>query len=739
MGPIGQLRPQEAFSLIRDFSAIFKFSNFQIFKLVLKALLLSFSSFIYCFSFTQIHWQQVVNDSLPPGIKFFKTNDSLNGRPFIAYYVEANLKNKKLEFTTQVGNGKRYTPSQFYEQEGSPEVVVNGTFFSFQTNQNLNVVIRNAKVVSYNMPAGMINSSFEFNNFYPLQDGRWLTSTLTEVIAFRPTNLEAEKNAPNTTIAGFKVMDKPVFIDSLLFSNKPIQLSYDENFFTVEFAALNYSSLQQINYSYRLEGIDKDWVNGGTKQFANYTDLRPGNYTFLVKAENGTRSGEITSFNIIVNPPFWKSWWFIALLSFAVLLLVYLFIKGREKSIKAIEAEKLKVQQLNAEQYKSKLEMEQIVNYFSSSLIDKTTVDDVLWDVAKNLIGRLGFVDCITYLWNEDKTTMIQKAGYGVKGSIEEMNKLYFDVKPGQGVVGYVMQTKEAVLIPDTSIDIRYRPDEMVRFSEITVPVIYNNELIGVIDCEHHEKNFFTHQHLQILSTIATLMANKIKSIEAEQSLQRTRIEIYSMNDQLSKAKLEALQSQMNPHFIFNCINSIDALIQSNNKYHATIYLNKFAKLIRNILDSSKQNTVTLATDLDTLKLYLELEQFRHRDKFIASINTEDALLEDDYKVPPLIIQPFVENAILHGIRHRSDNEGKLLISVMKQDDYLKYIIEDNGIGRSASHSLARSRKPSYGIDISNDRVRLFNNEEKASVQIIDLMENGIAAGTKVEVLLKIQ
>src|SRR5580765_5331626 len=128
---------------------------------------------------------------------------------------------------------------------------------------------------------------------------------------------------------------------------------------------------------------------------------------------------------------------------FFILVLIYLFIRWRERNIKAIEAEKLKVQQLNADQYKSKLEMERIINYFSSTLIDKNTVDEVLWDVAKNLIGRLGFVDCMMYLWNEDKTKMIQKAGFGPKGSIEGIREQPFDVVAGQGIVGHVMQTKE--------------------------------------------------------------------------------------------------------------------------------------------------------------------------------------------------------------------------------------------------------------------------------------------------------
>ena len=431
------------------------------------------------------------------------------------------------------------------------------------------------KFISYSTEPGVINSSFITNKFYPLQDGQWLTYSVAEAVSFFPRRAERRENCrPKVEITGFKLFDKPVFVDSLLFENRPVRLSYKENFLTVEFAALNFSSLQQTNYYYRLVGIDKEWVNGGTKRFASYTDLQPGKYVFDVKAENGSASGEVTSFLVIIAPPFWETWWFISIMSLCLLILIYLFVKWRIKNIKAIEAEKLKVQELNAEQYKRQVELD---------------------------------------------------------------------------------------------------------------------------------------------------------------------IEMYSMNEQLSKARLEALRSQMNPHFIFNCINSIDGLIQRNDKYHATVYLNKFAKLIRDILDSSKQNTVTLSRDLYTLRLYIELEQLRHDNKFTAEIIADDALLQDDYKVPPLIIQPFVENAILHGIRYRRDNQGKLSITVIKKGDYLQYTIEDNGVGRNTFNSQTPKEKLSYGIDMSNDRVKLFNNEEKASVQIIDLTDNGNPVGTKVEILLKTQ
>lgn len=211
------------------------------------------------------------------------------------------------------------------------------------------------------------------------------------------------------------------------------------------------------------------------------------------------------------------------------------------------------------------------------------------------------------------------------------------------------------------------------------------------------------------------------------------------INQKLAETEMAALRAQMNPHFIFNCINSIDALIQSNDKYQATVYLNKFAKLLRNILDSSKQNIVSLTKDIETLRLYVELEQFRNENKFTCAIQVADVLAGDDYRVPPLIIQPFVENAILHGLRYRPGNDGRLSITVTKTEDHIHYTIEDNGVGRNAEGHRVQKEKRSYGIEMSQERVKLFNREEKASVQIHDLAAAGKPAGTKVEVFLKIQ
>ena len=214
------------------------------------------------------------------------------------------------------------------------------------------------------------------------------------------------------------------------------------------------------------------------------------------------------------------------------------------------------------------------------------------------------------------------------------------------------------------------------------------------------------------------------------------------MNEQLSKAKLEALQSQMNPHFIFNSLNAIDNLIQTNQKDKATTYLARFAKLIRNVLDSSKNDVVSFQKDFETLQLYLQLEQFRCSDKFTFQLEADEELLHSDYKVPPLVVQPFVENAIHHGLLNKQDGNKTLTVSATLENDFIKYTVYDSGVGRAKAQQLKKINKPehqSYGINITRERIQLYNkNDQNNDIIITDLFENNEACGTKVEISVKI-
>ena len=212
------------------------------------------------------------------------------------------------------------------------------------------------------------------------------------------------------------------------------------------------------------------------------------------------------------------------------------------------------------------------------------------------------------------------------------------------------------------------------------------------------------------------------------------------LKHKLSETEMMALRAQMNPHFIFNCLNAIDNLIQTNQKAKATTYLNRFARLIRSVLDSSKNNLVPFHKDFESLRLFLELEQFRCDHKFEYNLNVDPEILNSDMKVPPLIIQPFVENAIHHGLMNKPGNNRQLTVDIRYEKEYIRYVIEDNGIGRKKAAKLKAINRPEhipYGIDISKRRVDLYNNNGKEhSISITDLEINNQPAGTRVELWL---
>lgn len=226
---------------------------------------------------------------------------------------------------------------------------------------------------------------------------------------------------------------------------------------------------------------------------------------------------------------------------------------------------------------------------------------------------------------------------------------------------------------------------------------------------------------------IFTLIRLRIKGIKSKALVKQ----------KIAETEMAALKAQMNPHFMFNCINSIDAFIYSNDKYNATLYLNKFARLLRNILDHSRENTVLLSKDIDTLKMYIEMEELRHEGKFRTVLRIDEQLPINDVRVPPLIIQPFVENAILHGLKNKTGNDGVLTVEISWKDGNVQYNITDNGIGRKAAGRITTNKTSSYGMKMSFDRIKLFNSEETPSVKIEDVVEDGTVCGTIVYVLLK--
>ena len=202
----------------------------------------------------------------------------------------------------------------------------------------------------------------------------------------------------------------------------------------------------------------------------------------------------------------------------------------------------------------------------------------------------------------------------------------------------------------------------------------------------------------------------------------------------MAETELKALRSQLNPHFIFNSLNSISDYIGRHDKVTADMYLVKFAKLMRKILENSERQLISLADDLETLELYMQLESLRLGNKFLYEIEVEDCIDRDNTMVPPMLLQPFVENSIWHGISPK-DGGGKIMVKARIQDDMIEYIVEDNGIGREQSAKLKLAMKgparKSFGIRVIQSRINMINEsrDNKARVELTDLEE-----GTRVSI-----
>lgn len=216
---------------------------------------------------------------------------------------------------------------------------------------------------------------------------------------------------------------------------------------------------------------------------------------------------------------------------------------------------------------------------------------------------------------------------------------------------------------------------------------------------------------------------------------QKQKNKINSLEKRSLKVETQMLRSQMNPHFIFNSLNSIQSFISNNETIDAERYLSKFAKLMRLILDNSRKSFITLENEINTLKLYLELEKLRFDNRFNYKININD--IEDEFTlIPPMLAQPYIENAILHGVA--SKKNGQINIDFLQKNNKIICTVDDNGIGRKKAEEISNKsshKKTSLGIKVTQERIELLKEENNINltVKIIDKYDdNNMPIGTQV-------
>ena len=333
--------------------------------------------------------------------------------------------------------------------------------------------------------------------------------------------------------------------------------------------------------------------------------------------------------------------------------------------------------------------------------------EDILWDLAKNCISKLGFVDCVIYLVDHPNQQLIQKAAYGPKNPKD--NTLYnpVTIAIGDGITGSVAKTGKAELVLDTSVDSRYIEDDDNRLSEICVPIVFENHLYGVIDCEHPEKGFFTSRHLKMLSAIASICAIKIKSVRDNKELIEKQDKLFQLKEEMLELKLKTLNSQLNPHFVFNSLNAIQYFITTQNTKLALDYFSTFSRLVRFYLKQLGKDTVPLYNEIDMLHWYLKLQKLRYDDSFEYSISIEkkNGNLKE-ITIPAFVILLVFENLVEQSNINKVLNQHfNIDITTTEKKVVLKIQYQCKNMGKTASP------KNEYRNEIMKweDQVELLN------------------------------
>lgn len=226
--------------------------------------------------------------------------------------------------------------------------------------------------------------------------------------------------------------------------------------------------------------------------------------------------------------------------------------------------------------------------------------------------------------------------------------------------------------------------------------------------------------------------------------INKREVEKTKVNKMLAEYQLMGLKAQMNPHFIFNCLNSIQKYVLDHDSKQAYTYMAKFSKLIRFVLDISDKAFVALSDELELVKIYAELEQLRFSKKFNFVMEVEEQVKTDEIMIPSMLIQPYLENAIWHGIMNLpEDRKGEVKIEVKIVDSLLEIIITDSGVGRSKAKLLNQKSHQSKGLSINEKRIEAINyllKSNNATVELIDLFDDQhLSAGTKVVIKLPIK
>ncbi|OAB81741.1 tetratricopeptide repeat-containing sensor histidine kinase [Cochleicola gelatinilyticus] len=365
------------------------------------------------------------------------------------------------------------------------------------------------------------------------------------------------------------------------------------------------------------------------------------------------------------------------------------------------------------------------------------------YKIADAFLGKMEYKEAIPYLEKSISEADANEDLVVEKDARRKLSEVYKDIgefdKAAESYERYVEVVDELYIKKDQEISQATRFSKEIALRQNRITSLENerklNESRYQLAFENQEliekNNLVQKWVIGSLILIALLLLytayNQYKSVKRQK---------YANN----LLALKGLRTQMNPHFIFNALNSVNSFIATNDERAANKYLSEFSQLMRSVLENSEEDFIPLSKEIELLELYVKLEHFRFQDKFDYSITVSEAIKVNEFVIPPMLLQPYVENAVWHGLRYKEE-KGFLEIDFQQIDsETIQITITDNGIGRKQSKALKtenQKKQKSKGMGNIQKRIAILNDmyKDKVDVTITDVSED--TAGTRVQLTLK--
>ena len=377
--------------------------------------------------------------------------------------------------------------------------------------------------------------------------------------------------------------------------------------------------------------------------------------------------------------------WTLGAASFLLMLaglLYYQKYQTRKKYAQRIETSSRQLEEVDA-----------TVNYFADSLFGKNAVDEILWDVAKNCISRLGLEDCVIYLLDSDRNVLIQKAAYGPKNPKDFTIQDPIEIPFGSGIVGTVAQTGQPEVIQDTTRDERYIVDDEVRLSELAVPIKHQGKVIGVIDSEHQEKDFFTEYHLRALQTISALCGTKIaqaladKEVQKAEAVRKEAKELKAMDLMKSRFFANISHEFRTPlHLIIGTLHDNDEGISTSKRDMMQRNAQRLLRLVNQLMDLSKLEVGQMHIEYQSADIFAFLQEVA--TAFVPLAEQKEISYQVDIPPRPYPVrfdadklEKIVYNLLSNAIKFTPDQGRVSLHAGIESPCQLRLSVSDTGLG----------------------------------------------------------